>query len=125
MKTMLFGTRHLGMSDTCSNAAYIRPRQQNAISNRDSQVSLMSKRENNYSAKLIIAMLLMFLGASFSPLVSANSNENNEQNEEEINLINEPYVVGDLNYFIPEIDGRQYLFSEESPVYSASRWIGL
>ena len=36
----------------------------------------MSKRENNYSAKLIIVMLFMFLGASFSPLVSANSNEN-------------------------------------------------
>ena len=77
----------------------------------------MSKRENNYSAKLIIVMLFMFLGASFSPLVSANSNENNE----EINPINEPYVVGDLNNFIPEIDGRQYLFSEELPVYSASR----
>ena len=79
----------------------------------------MSKRENNYSAKLIIVMLFMFLGASFSPLVSANSNENNE----EINPIDEPYVVGDLNNFIPEIDGRQYLFSEELPVYSASRWM--
>ena len=77
----------------------------------------MSKRENNYSAKLIIAMLFMFLGASFSPIVSANSNENNEQNEEENNQINEPYVIGDLNEFIPEFDGRQYLFTEESPVY--------
>jgi len=83
----------------------------------------MSKRENNYSAKLIIAMLFMFLGASFSPIVSANSNENNEQNEEENNQINEPYVIGDLNEFIPEFDGRQYLFTEESPVYSASRWM--
>ena len=60
----------------------------------------MSKRENNYSAKLIIAMLFMFLGASFSPIVSANSNENNEQNEEENNQINEPYVIGDLNDFM-------------------------
>jgi len=68
-------------------------------------------------------MLLMFLGASFSPLVSANNNENNQQNEEENVEYTEPYVVGDLNYFIPDLDGRQYLFSEEDPVYSASRWM--
>jgi len=65
----------------------------------------------------------MFLGASFSPLVSANNNENNQQNEEENVEYTEPYVVGDLNYFIPDLDGRQYLFSEEDPVYSASRWM--
>ena len=77
----------------------------------------MSKRENYYSAKIILAMLFMFLGASFSPLVSANSNEENEQNQEEITPIMEPYVIGDLNQFIPNVDGRQYLFSEELPVY--------
>ena len=43
----------------------------------------MSKRSNSYSSKLIIGMLLMFLTASFSPLVSANNSDNNQQNEEE------------------------------------------
>ena len=65
----------------------------------------------------------MFLAASFSPLVSANNNENDQQNDEENVEYTEPYVVGDLNYFIPDLDGRQYLFSEENPVYSASRWM--
>jgi len=65
----------------------------------------------------------MFLMASFAPIVSANPNENNEQNEGTIPQIIEPYVVGDLEDFIPEADGRQYLYSEESPVYSASRWM--
>ncbi|MAT49151.1 MAG: hypothetical protein CMA27_04910 [Euryarchaeota archaeon] len=83
----------------------------------------MSKRSNSYSSKLIIGMLLMFLAASFSPLVSANNNENDQQNDEENVEYTEPYVVGDLNYFIPDLDGRQYLFSEENPVYSASRWM--
>ncbi|HJM45025.1 MAG TPA: PKD domain-containing protein [Candidatus Poseidoniaceae archaeon] len=83
----------------------------------------MSKRSNSYSSKLIIGLLFMFLAASFSPLVSANPNENNEENEDLINQTSEPYVIGDLNYFIPEVDGRQYLFSEEEPVYSASRWM--
>lgn len=65
----------------------------------------------------------MFLAASFSPIVSANNNENDQQNDEENVEYTEPYVVGDLNYFIPDLDGRQYLFSEENPVYSASRWM--
>ncbi|CAI8234044.1 MAG: Uncharacterised protein [Methanobacteriota archaeon] len=65
----------------------------------------------------------MFLTASFSPLVSANNSDNNQQNEEENTQYTEPYVIGDLNYFIPDADGRQYLFSEENPVYSASRWM--
>ena len=83
----------------------------------------MSKRSNSYSSKLIIGMLLMFLTASFSPLVSANNSDNNQQNDEENTQYMEPYVIGDLSYFIPDADGRQYLFSEENPVYSASRWM--
>ena len=82
----------------------------------------MSKRENHYSSKLIIGLLLMFLAASFSPLVSANSQEH-ESNDINENLVFEPFVIGDLNYFIPDLDGRQYLFSEEEPIYSASRWM--
>ena len=65
----------------------------------------------------------MFLMASFTPFVSANSNETNEESEEIIPQINEPSVIGDLSFFIPESDGRQYLYSEELPVYSASRWM--
>ena len=64
----------------------------------------------------------MFLTAIFSPLVSANSEEQ-ETLENHQNVLFEPTVIGDLNYFIPEFDGRQYLFSDDEPVYSASRWM--
>ena len=72
------------------------------------------------SAGLPVALILILLLASITPLVSASTEE---ESEDILELLPPPSALMPLDGFIAE-EGRPYLFMDEGePVYSATSYL--